>query len=199
MSATGSAASSPPPTALGSTTAYTDLSAVVVSTREPVNTALPVINGSPVLGQTLTATVGAWTGATPFQYSYQWARSNAKGGYDPIPQATQQTYKLTADDVGRPLYMQVKAQNSYGPAWATSQPTAKVTSTPVAAPAWSRSPTIAFPNRLEISNVSFAPSMLRSRDRLPGPLRRHRQPGTSRPRSARLPARPPLRLGQERA
>ena len=117
---------------LGSTTAYTDLSAVVVSTREPVNTALPVIGGNPVLGQTLSTTVGAWSGATPFRYSYQWARGNDKGGYDPIPQATQQTYKLTQADVGHPLYMQVKAENSYGPAWATSKPTANITGTPVA-------------------------------------------------------------------
>ena len=127
-----------------------------------MNTALPVISGTTALGQTLSTSVGSWSGATPFQYSYQWARSNSKGGYDPIPQATQQTYKLTADDVGHQLYMQVKAQNSYGPAWATSKPTATVTST-AAAPGVVSVSTIALPNRLVISKVSFTPLIVRSR------------------------------------
>ena len=147
---------------LGATAAYTDLTGVVVSTHEPVNTALPVISGSAALGQTLSTSVGAWTGATPIQYSYQWARTNSKGGYDPIPGATQQAYKVTSDDVGHQLYMQVKAQNSYGPAWATSKPTATVTST-AAAPGVVSVATVALPNRLTIAKVSFTPNIVRSR------------------------------------
>jgi hypothetical protein len=148
---------------LGSTTAYSDLSAIVVSTQEPVNTALPVIGGTPVVGQTLHTSVGAWTGATPLQYTYQWARSNAKGGYDPIAQATRQTYKVTSADVGWKLYLQVKAQNRYGAAWATSRPTVTVTGTPVAPGVVSVS-TITPPDRLVVSKVSFTPTIVRSRD-----------------------------------
>ena len=122
-----------------------------------------MISGSPVLGQTLSTTVGAWSGATPFRYSFQWARGNDKGGYDPIPLATQQTYKPTEADIGHPLYMQVKAENSYGPAWATSKPTASVTTTPVAPGAVAVS-TIDLPDRLVISGVSFSPSVVRSRN-----------------------------------
>ena len=101
-----------------------------------------MISGTPALGQTLRTTTGAWSGGTPLQYSFQWARSNSKGGYDPIPQATQQTYKLTSADVGHQLYMQVKAQNGDGPAWATSKPTSTVTGsapTPEAVSVWRRS------------------------------------------------------------
>jgi hypothetical protein len=148
---------------LGNTTAYSSLGGVVGSTREPVNTVLPLITGTPALNQTLSATVGSWSGASPFQYSYQWARGNAKGGYDPIDRATQQTYKLTGDDVGHQLYVQVKAQNKYGPAWATSKPSATITST-VAAPGAVSVDTVSLPNRLVITQVKFNPTIVRSRN-----------------------------------
>ncbi len=148
---------------LGSTTAYSGLSAVIGSTQEPVNTGLPTINGTASVGQKLTASNGNWTGKTPFQFFYQWARGNAGGGYDPIAQATGQTYVVTTADLGHPLYVQVKAQNSYGPAFATSAPTAAVTNV---APAAGAIPvaSVSLPDRLVISKVAFSPGKLTSRN-----------------------------------
>ena len=146
----------------GVTTAYTALSGIVGSNREPVSSALPSISGSPALGQKLTATVGSWSGATPIQYYYQWARGNAKGGYDPIPGATAQTYAPTGADLGHELYVQVKAQNTYGPAWATSKPSALIQGAAPAAGVVSID-SIALPDRLVVSKVAFAPTILRTR------------------------------------
>lgn len=38
----------------------------------PVNSALPVITGTPQVGETLTVTPGTWTGAAPITLAYQW-------------------------------------------------------------------------------------------------------------------------------
>src|SRR5579884_3799498 len=148
----------------GSTTAYSQLSGVIGSLA-PVNTALPAISGGAALGQTLTATNGSWAGTTPLQFYPQWARGNAKGGYDPIVGATQSSYKVTSADIGHKLYVQVKAQNSHGAAWATSNPTAAVTgtATPRPAPGVVLVGSVSLPNRLVVSAVSFTPSVVRTR------------------------------------
>lgn len=134
----------------------------IVNSLAPVNKVLPVITGSPAINQTLTASNGSWVGTSPFQFSYQWARSNDKNGYDPIAGATQKTYKPTAADLNRKLYMQVKAQNAYGPNWATSAPTEVVTQ--VATPAGTVPiAAVTLPNRLVISDVKFDPLVVTTR------------------------------------
>ncbi len=48
--------------------------------REPTGQQLaPTIGGTAREGQTLTASSGAWTGATPIAYAYQWQRCNSSG------------------------------------------------------------------------------------------------------------------------
>lgn len=147
---------------IGATTAYSPLSAIVASLLEPVNTALPTISGVVAVGQTLRASVGSWSGKTPMQYYFQWARSNGKGGFDPVPGATQQSYKLTSADLNHKLFVQVKAQNSYGPAWANSAPTATVGSSAPARAAVAVS-SVSLPDQLVIGNVKFTPKVLRTR------------------------------------
>lgn len=148
----------------GTTTAYSQMSGTIASLA-PVNTAPPVISGTAGLGQTLSASNGTWTGSTPISYSYQWARGNSQGGYDPIAGATQATYVPVSADVGHLLYVQVKAQNSHGPNWATSKPTAAVTTTATTPPPAGTVPvtSVTLPNRLVISGVSFTPSVITSR------------------------------------
>ena len=47
--------------------------AVIAATGTvPVNTGLPTVTGTAQVGQTLTGTVGSWTGAS--SYSQQWQR-----------------------------------------------------------------------------------------------------------------------------
>ncbi|MGZ4358323.1 MAG: hypothetical protein ACXVZW_00930 [Gaiellaceae bacterium] len=114
---------------LGRATAYSNATQQILP-RVPTSTAQPTISGTPQAGTQLTATSGSWAGPGPISYFYQWARSNSKGGFDPIPGATQQTYTLTAADSGHLVFVQVKAQNSFGAGFANSKPVG-----PVSAPA----------------------------------------------------------------
>ncbi len=46
----------------------------------PSNTSLPSISGTAQVGQTLTASPGAWSGTAPIFYSYSWQRCTTGGG-----------------------------------------------------------------------------------------------------------------------
>ncbi|TMK99114.1 MAG: hypothetical protein E6G34_06355 [Actinobacteria bacterium] len=95
----------------------------------PLNSAPPTISGSPVQGQTLSASVGSWTGTTPIHYAYQWRRSSAV-----ISGAAGSTYTLTPADVGHRIDVVVTASNSVGAGAATSAPTSAVSAPPPTPP-----------------------------------------------------------------
>ncbi len=69
------------------------------------------------MGQTLTGTVGTWTGATGF--SQQWQRCTG-ASCSPISGATSLTYTPVTADVGLTLRFQVIASNTAGPSLAAS-------------------------------------------------------------------------------
>jgi hypothetical protein len=97
--------------------------AIAVAAAAPVNTALPTISGTAQVGQTLTATNGAWTN-NPTSFTYQWNRAGT-----PMGGATASTYVPIAADVGSPLTVSVVATNSSGASSAaTSAATAAVVS-----------------------------------------------------------------------
>ena len=101
----------------------------------PVNTTPPVVGGSPVEGQTLSATTGSWSGS-PTSFTYQWEDCNTSGeACANITGGASSTYKLASSDVGHTLRVVVTATNSGGPTKATSAATATVTATPPPAPA----------------------------------------------------------------
>lgn len=85
-------------------------------TDPPLNVYAPFINGTSVVGMTLTATNGDWIGNVT-GYSYQWKRN----GVDIVGE-TNQTYTLTGADLGLSLSVTVTATNINGSAAVTSAP-----------------------------------------------------------------------------
>jgi hypothetical protein len=77
----------------------------------PASTALPVVAGSPAVGQTLTCSQGSWTGSVPQSYAFQWLRDGA-----PIAGAAGAAYKVAAADAGHAVACRVTATNAAGSA-----------------------------------------------------------------------------------
>ena len=97
----------------------------------PVNQSPPTISGTPQVGQTLTADVGKWGGATPITYSYDWRRCDSNGGScASISGSNDKSYVLKPVDSGNTLRVRVSAKNSDGSNSSTSVPTAVVAAAP---------------------------------------------------------------------
>jgi hypothetical protein len=88
----------------------------VAPAAPPLNS--PAISGSANVGQTLTASTGAWSGTPPLSYAYQWQRCNP--GCANIAGATGSSYTLIAVDAGAKVRVVVTASNSAGNAQAIS-------------------------------------------------------------------------------
>ena len=109
----------------------------------PVNDDLPSIAGSPVQGQTLSASPGVWSGAPAPGYAFQWERCDAYGeACSDIAGATGVTYQLGAVDVGATVQVRVVATNAASSATASSSVTALVEGTGATAPSNTAPPTI---------------------------------------------------------
>src|SRR6478672_6754995 len=76
-----------------------------------------------MVGQTLTADTGDWSG-NPTDYTYRWQRCDNDGqSCGDIDNATAKTYKLTDADVGNTIRLQVTAKNNDGNTTASSKVT----------------------------------------------------------------------------
>ena len=73
----------------------------------------PTIVGSAVVGESLTANPGTWTG-TGITFAYPWSRCDPSGPCLPIPTATASTYTLVTADSGRTIRVSVTATNTTG-------------------------------------------------------------------------------------
>ena len=94
----------------------------------------------PQRGATLNATSGAWNGATPISYAYQWQRCNSSGSScGTISGATNQNYVVSNSDSGRTIRAQVTATNADGSNQALSGATGTVVN-PGALPANTKQP-----------------------------------------------------------
>jgi hypothetical protein len=95
----------------------------------PAVTSNPVVSGTPVVGDTLTSSTGAWTNS-PTSYGYRWVRCNTSGvsctGINGYSFSSSNQYTVQSADVGFTLRSVVKACNSSGCATARSAPTAVV-------------------------------------------------------------------------
>ncbi len=78
-------------------------SAAVPAGGSPVDTAAPVLSGTPSVGKTLTCSTGAWAGE-PTGFGYVWLRDGR-----PIAGQTGSTYVVQAADRGHALSCQVDA------------------------------------------------------------------------------------------
>jgi hypothetical protein len=131
----------------------------------PRNTKAPVIQGSAVVGQTLTSTKGSWTNS-PTSFTYAWSQCDASGAAClVITGATHRSYTVAAGDLGHTLRVTVTARNASGvtPTPATSANTAVVSPTgcpPGTGPI--QVTQVAPPAQLEISGASVTPAVSRS-------------------------------------
>lgn len=100
------------------------VTAATASAAAPENTTAPSVSGSARVGETLSATNGAWSN-TPSSYAYQWQRCNLAGAgcADILTGGDKQGYTLTLADEGHRVRVEVTATNADGHASADSDPT----------------------------------------------------------------------------
>jgi GH25 family lysozyme M1 (1,4-beta-N-acetylmuramidase) len=104
-------------------------------TQRPTNVQLPVIVGTLEVGETVTSSTGAWTGA-PTKFAYRWQRCDLNGlNCVAIPKAIHSMYTATPDDLGSTLEIAVTASGPGGSASAHSVSSAVVVAAPLPPPA----------------------------------------------------------------
>jgi hypothetical protein len=111
------------------------------STAVPANVSPPTVAGAAVVGESLTAASGSWTGTPPISFTFAWQRCDAAGANcAPIAGETGQSYSVVAGDVGSTLRVFETGTNAEGSATAQSAATEVVT--PQAAPTNTAEPVI---------------------------------------------------------
>lgn len=102
------------------------LGATAVGARAaaPSSTTAPSVSGTARVGETLSASTGAWANS-PSSYSYRWQRCTLAGGgcADILVGGDKQGYTLTSADEGHRVRVEVTATNADGHASAVSDPT----------------------------------------------------------------------------
>lgn len=99
----------------------------------PAATVSPTVTGTPEAGQSLSSSVGAWTGA-PSSFAYQWRRCSATGTQCvAIVGATGGTYTVAPADIGATISLVVTATGKGGSTSAAAPVTPVVGAAPVPA------------------------------------------------------------------
>lgn len=94
----------------------------------PTNTTAPSIVGKPLVGETLFADPGKYSGGAVASFAYQWQQCpKLTLTCTDISGATSQTYKVVAADVDKRLRVQVTATNPFGKTTNASAPTDVIT------------------------------------------------------------------------
>ena len=98
-----------------SASVYVAVGSAAESANPPGNTSTPTVSGTAVVGDTLTAQPGSWSGANPISFAYQWNRCDSGGGScSAISSATSETYTVQSADAGHTLRVAVTATNADG-------------------------------------------------------------------------------------
>ncbi len=92
----------------------TGIDAVMTSPVAPVSESAPEISGTPAVGQTLSCSVGTWSGL-PSEFAFAWLNDG-----QPISGAIGETYVVAAADAGHSLVCRVTGSNSKGSEFAES-------------------------------------------------------------------------------
>ena len=87
----------------------------ITPTSPPANITLPTITGGIDVGYVATSTAGSWSGYPTPTLTYQWYR-----GDTPIPSATNNSYIIQTDDIGKLIICKVTGTNTSGSAVAIS-------------------------------------------------------------------------------
>jgi hypothetical protein len=141
--------------------------------QAPLETQLPTISGSAVVGETLTATTGKWVGTQPISYSFQWQNCNAAVTVCNNNGNSGSTYTLKPSDNGTRVRVKVTAKNSAGDAAGLSDPTDLVKSTGTTTTTTTTTPPsggsidvsqVPADQRLVVDKVSFNPNPVTSRN-----------------------------------
>jgi hypothetical protein len=113
----------------GSATVASNATDVVASPSAPKDTSSPTISGTPQEGKTLVGNRGTWSGNV-IDYNDFWVRCDKNGdSCSNISGATDRNgYLLKSGDVGNTIRFKVQATNKNGSAFASSVPTAVITS-----------------------------------------------------------------------
>ncbi len=94
----------------------------------PTATAAPAISGLAMVDQTLTATLGTWSGSQPLTVGLEWLRCDAQAESCQGLGITSNTYTVGTVDIGKTIRVNVTAANLAGARGALSDPTAVVSS-----------------------------------------------------------------------
>jgi GH25 family lysozyme M1 (1,4-beta-N-acetylmuramidase) len=114
-----------------SVSAPTPAVATASGATRPAALSAPQVTGTAVVGQTLTASAGTWSGS-PSSFAYQWQRCDPAGAAcTPIAGAGATTYLLTPADLGATISLVVTATGAGGSQPATAPTTSAVAAAPV--------------------------------------------------------------------
>jgi hypothetical protein len=110
----------------GSGSEYSDATPLVRAAG-PLNTGLPVIDGSAMVGDVLTSSEGTWAGLLPIQYAYQWQVCDGAGSACVNLEGERQSFiELRPQHLGKRLRIVVTATNVDGSRPAASAATAAI-------------------------------------------------------------------------
>lgn len=119
----------------------------------PLNTALPALQGTPRIGESLLMNVGSWsTNGSAFTGSAQQWQRNSGSGWTNISGQTGTSYEVTNADLGSQIRVSVTRTNAAGTTVAFSSPSSSVAVTAPDAPVLSS--LIVGPNQMTFTAVA---------------------------------------------